>query len=939
MKIQRKFFLILFFSILFTSTYAYFVENKPITLEQPDGTKVYAFITGDEYYQRVFDKDNFTIIRDKQSGMLVYALLEDSKLVASKYIVGRIDPKTVGLQTGIDISAEKKLQLRKDFHQFDKNEKIKPIQNNSVKTTELNFLVIFIKFADQTNFPQAFSFYENMCNETGNNVVSMRQYFLDASHDNVDVVSHFFPLQQGTTIVTYTDSKPRSYYCPYNATTAPDGYDGWEEYSRKENLLKNAINYVASQVPSNINFDSNGDGKVDNTIFIVRGETTAWSTLLWPHQSQFWGNSALINGKEVATYNFQLEEHLVIEQASVLVHETYHSFGLADYYRYNYDGTPIGTWDVMAGNTSPIPQACSNYLKNEHTYLFPETITEITTNGIYTINNIWDNSGNNSYKIRSPYRQGIDDEFFIVEFRNKSVMWEQKMPGSGLVVFRVNPTENGNGYGPPDEFVVIGGQQSAYMSYNSDRYNLSPTTTPPLLFSDEGDPGFAIFSISPVDTQMTFEVIFGQGISAYPKNIDFGNKNPTNELSIQKIVNIHSLGLTSAISAQIIGADSSYFTISDNTIDNQGNGNVKMRFVPTEDRVYNAILRIISGSTIEDVPLTGKGIYVPPVANFTASTYQCFPNQQIQFFDKSLHLPISWNWTFENVTPDSSTLQNPIVTFSDVGTYTVSLIVHNDNASDTITKTNIIIVEPLPEDNLICNYSFENWTDGIPNCWSGTKNTFDKFYIKQSSGAYEGNFSCRLENTGSNKKIFSTKELHTDAGQNYKVEFYTKGIGQIYVELFDGTHTTEYNNVITIDDTEYSKVSRVVGAQNTSDNAEFLLKVIRTSAMKNHLIIDAVTITETDEPVDSLIKPEPVTIDNKILEEINIFPNPTSSDFVLTNCENAEFQILDINGTIIKTGLITSNNQTINIDDFSSGCYFIKLFVRNNLVTKKIIKI
>jgi alpha-amylase len=50
--------------------------------------------------------------------------------------------------------------------------------------------------------------------------------------------------------------------------------------------------------------------------------------------------------------------------------------------------------------------------------------------------------------------------------------------------------------------------------------------------------------------------------------------------------------------------------------------------------------------------------------------------------------PVSWNWTFTGGTPSTSTEQNPVVSYSTEGSYSVSLKVKNsedDSASKTFT--------------------------------------------------------------------------------------------------------------------------------------------------------------------------------------------------------------------------------------------------------------
>ncbi len=87
---------------------------------------------------------------------------------------------------------------------------------------------------------------------------------------------------------------------------------------------------------------------------------------------------------------------------------------------------------------------------------------------------------------------------------------------------------------------------------------------------------------------------------------------------------------------------------------------------------------------------------VPPVADFSASSTNVPAGASIIFTDLSTNYPTSWNWTFPGGTPSSSATQNPTVTYSTPGTYSVTLVAANGVGSDTETKTNYITVTTPP---------------------------------------------------------------------------------------------------------------------------------------------------------------------------------------------------------------------------------------------------
>lgn len=90
-----------------------------------------------------------------------------------------------------------------------------------------------------------------------------------------------------------------------------------------------------------------------------------------------------------------------------------------------------------------------------------------------------------------------------------------------------------------------------------------------------------------------------------------------------------------------------------------------------------------------------------PVANFSANnTSGCAP-LHVTFADQSTGAPDSWSWDFGN--GQLSTKQNPTVTYSQPGTYTVRLVVKNATGIDDEIKTNFITVFASPSASFTAN--------------------------------------------------------------------------------------------------------------------------------------------------------------------------------------------------------------------------------------------
>ena len=99
------------------------------------------------------------------------------------------------------------------------------------------------------------------------------------------------------------------------------------------------------------------------------------------------------------------------------------------------------------------------------------------------------------------------------------------------------------------------------------------------------------------------------------------------------------------------------------------------------------------------------------VADFVTLTPQVCLEGMVYFIDRSLNNATSWQWSFPGGMPATSTLQNPIITYDSLGTFSVTLIATNVNGSDTIFLENYIqVTEPGIGESLPFSVNFD---DGI----------------------------------------------------------------------------------------------------------------------------------------------------------------------------------------------------------------------------------
>ena len=434
---MKKYYLFLcyFIGCFFTANAAY-LENVPQILHQPNGDTIYCFATGDEFYHYLHDSEGYTIVLDPATGYYVYAKLMEDELLPTDYVVGQCNPASVGLLPYQNISAEAWRERRRAKEQF----RLTRNRDGEQLFTHINNIVVFIRFADDAPMTDSFQSIDKKFNDTVPLEYSMYNYFKTVSYNKLNVNSYFYPQPQGEVIMAYQDMYERSYYEPYSATN-PNGYQSSNRASRESALIVRALAAIENEIPDDLDLDNNNDGLVDNVIVIIAGPTGEWNDLLWPHQWELADNQCMIHGKRVYTYNFQILAQNQLK-VSTLCHEMSHTIGAPDLYHY-YTGTnlaPVGVWDIMGQTYNNLQHMCA-YTKYRYCHWIDE-IPELTRFGRYTLRAMESSATNNCYKIAS----SNENEYFVLEYRNKIYDYEDALPGSGLVIYRINTAYSGNAY-------------------------------------------------------------------------------------------------------------------------------------------------------------------------------------------------------------------------------------------------------------------------------------------------------------------------------------------------------------------------------------------------------------------------------------------------------------------------------------------------------------
>ena len=174
--------------------------------------------------------------------------------------------------------------------------------------------------------------------------------------------------------------------------------------------------------------------------------------------------------------------------------------------------------------------------------------------------------------------------------------------------------------------------------------------------------------------------------------------------------------------------------------------------------------------------LVNGGGSTPPVANFSGAPTSGTVPLTVTFSDSSQNSPASWNWNFGDGNGASS--QNPSYTYTTAGTYSVSLTVTNADGTDTLTRTNYVVVNPDAPQPPVADFV------GTPT--SGTT-PLDVSFTDQSTNnptSWSWNFG-----DGSSSSASDPDHTYTSVG-SYTVS--------LTVSNADGSDTQTLTNYITV---------------------------------------------------------------------------------------------------------------------------------------------
>ena len=419
--------------ILSGQTYGVPAKPDPVTVQQPDGTRITIFLKGDEYFHWNTDIDGYAIVKSPIDGFWMYAREDDDRLVATDHIVGRVDPASVGLSKPNISRLRAAAELR-----FPRRIPRTPLDFHAPTRGTMYNLVILVDFTD-TTLSYARDQYDSLFNTIGysNDGAdgSVKDYYREVSYHSLTIHS--------TVVEPVTVDHGYFYY----------GADsGGNKDVHVDEMVEETLEALDDRGFDFSTVDYDSDGWIDNLTIIHAGRGQEYlgndDNYIWSHYG--WLDSPVTyDGVSIERYHTEPAQRgsdsdpssWGITRIGVICHESGHFLGLPDLYDYDGDSKGAGTFCIMASgswnNGGAKPAHMSAWCKVELGWVTP---TSISSPGVYDLLQV--ETIESIYKLRASFPS---NEYFLVENR-QAVGFDSELPGPdmGMLIWHVDENQPNN---------------------------------------------------------------------------------------------------------------------------------------------------------------------------------------------------------------------------------------------------------------------------------------------------------------------------------------------------------------------------------------------------------------------------------------------------------------------------------------------------------------
>lgn len=328
-----------------------------------------------------------------------------------------------------------------------------------------------------------------------------------------------------------------------------------------------------------------------------------------------------------------------------------------------------------------------------------------------------------------------------------------------------------------------------------------------------------------------------------------------------------------------------------------------------------------------------------PVANFAASQTTVTTGSTITFTDQSTNTPTSWSWS---ITPGSgwsyaggtsATSQNPQVTFTTAGSYTVSLTASNSAGSDNETKVSYIVVTtasaPCTAYGTTCDEFIQNVNLNTINNTSSCTNymSYSNSTLLTKGSSYTITITPQIPGNDPGT-AYTNDEIAAWIDFNGDLDFSDQGEQIAYLLVGSGSNSTSFNFTVPL--------NAVTGTVKLR---------ARISFSTDGAITPCGTSTYGEvEDYNIILSSVAAELNDNILSTVTVYPNPANSEVSIDLSsiidEQVSLELMDMTGKVIATQTNVAGAVTqFDLTQVAKGMYQIRMFTSGTNRVERIIKL
>ena len=402
--------------VLSLSVFGKPARRGAITLTQPDGTQITAFLHGDEFYHYYTNAEGAMLERNASGFYIPAPMPSDTEIQARRMNSTRRLPQQqmVGSERNI---APRGLVILVNFAD----------KEFSTPIAEMDSML------NGQNYTRKYTGYNDNGRRTVVNASgSARQYFHDSSF------GQYSPIFDVKGPVTLANNYK---YYGQNNTQGDD--------KNADIMIKEACEAVDDEVDFTL-YDNNKDGKVDFVYVFYAGYSEsdgAGDDYIWPHNYalSYTGVKCEVDGLQVDNYACSSELDYSSRQHDGIgsfCHEFSHVLGLPDLYTTNQaTHKTMGSWDILDygpyNNDGNTPPAYSAYERFFMGWLKPTLIITACDVELPELN-----TANCAVMLTSTGAHNMSGlnpsptTFYLLENRQRQG-WDQYLPGHGMLITKI----------------------------------------------------------------------------------------------------------------------------------------------------------------------------------------------------------------------------------------------------------------------------------------------------------------------------------------------------------------------------------------------------------------------------------------------------------------------------------------------------------------------